>query len=68
MSPKHKSYKTKHTESHLNSVTGAAATENRSSEADSSSMNSGLAVPLIRPMTVQEITRQLHLENNNVQT
>ena len=64
-----KSWKRKHLESTSDPKTCAAATNSRSTGAGSSSANSGLSVPLTRndiTMIVQEITRQLRPENNEV--
>ena len=64
-----KSQKRKHPESSLDPMTSAAATDRRSTGADGSSANNDLSVPLTRnniPMIVQEITRQLRPENNEV--
>ena len=70
MPPKRKSWKRKHPESSSDPTTSAAATDSRSTGADGSSANSDLSVSLTRndiPMIVQEITRQLRPENNEVQ-
>ena len=67
---KRKSRKRKHLESSSDPMTSAAATDSRSTGADGSSANSDLSVLLTRndiPMIVQEITRQLWPENNEVQ-